>query len=119
MQQFLSNTIDATVTYNHPKLSWEAWNSELHHAFGSSRKQKYLKSVSANKVDANSIVEVQSPATLLETGVVNKREDSASQEDQVTSPTQVNSVVKYLFFGQTQIHLLYFFILPLTFYSIT
>jgi hypothetical protein len=51
--------------------------------------------------------------------VVNKREDSASQEDQVTSPTQVNSVVKYLFFGQTQIHLLYFFILPLTFYSIT
>ena len=119
MQQFLSNTIDATVTYNHPRLSWEAQNSELHHASGSNRKQKYLKSVSANKVDANSIVEVQSPATSLETGVVNKREDSASQEDQVTSPTQVNSVVKYLFFGQTQIHLLYFFILPLTFYSIT
>jgi hypothetical protein len=122
MQQFLSNTIDATVTYNNPKLSWEARNSELHHAFGSSRKQKYLKSVSANKVDANSIVEVQSPSTLLETGVVNKRENSTSQEGQVTSPTQVSSVVKYLlFFGQTQIHSLssLLFILPPTFYSIT
>jgi hypothetical protein len=97
MQQFLSNANDAKVTCNNPKLSWEARNSELHHAFGSSRKQKYLKSVSANKVDANSIVEAKSPSALLETGGVIKREDSTRQEGQVTSPTQVSSVTAFIY----------------------
>lgn len=92
MQQFVSSTNDVTATMTNQKLSWEARNSELHHAFGSSRKQKYLKSVSANKVDANSIVEASTPAVLLETGVANKREDSSTQDGQVTSPTQVSLI---------------------------
>jgi hypothetical protein len=97
MQQYVSGISSSATTANkNQNLTWDARKNELYEAFGSTKKQKYLKSAAANKVDVNAVVGSNSPAILLDTDVANKQQNSTIQENQPASTSQVRSNALFL-----------------------
>lgn len=103
MQQYVSGINSSTTANDNQNLTWEARKNELYEAFGSTKKQKYLKSAAANKVDVNAVVGSNSPAILLDTGVANKQQNTTIQENQPASTSQVRNSALFLFCSSGEI----------------